>query len=78
MERLLSDCAACRMVRRAGAIELVIGRCVLVAQTVWLRTSATSAIAILNDHDRQRSYALHFSISAIISSTLDAARSAPL
>jgi hypothetical protein len=30
MKRLLSDCAACRMVQRAGAtIELLIGRCVL-------------------------------------------------
>ena len=38
MKPLVSDCAACRLVQRAGAIELVIWRlCCDVAQTVWLR-----------------------------------------
>ena len=49
MKRLLSDCAACRMVQRAGAIELLIGPCVL----TWRRPSGCerlqgTAIAILN------------------------------
>jgi len=38
MKPLLSDCAASRLVQRAGAIELVMWRlCSDVAQTVWLR-----------------------------------------